>query len=357
MDGLAKHEVAVVCLTCNHEDYIAQALEGFLSQETTFSFEVVVADDCSHDATREILAEYAEANPGRIKVLLPEQKQGAERNLIAACNMVQATYIALCDGDDYWTDALKLQKQYDYMQANPDMRACFHDTEIVQEGQTEWFLAQDYANTSDGKLRWSTGHRKFAKKDAYSIEDYIPCGFVHSSSMFFRWDRNLKIPDWYYSHILGDYTLWILQVGRGRFGFIDETMSVYRRRGNSAYDFLDRCDYWDKTREDWVLIDADLADYFTHVQPYPEAVALLKSRMKDDLRKLFIARYTFGMPDEFNALAQRFDPFVEFAYGCSLLEGDCPSYRQVARAARKVMGFPLHDVLKLRRLQRLMKRG
>lgn len=345
-------EVSVVCLTYNQEDVIADALEGFFSQETDFPVEVIVVDDCSTDGTPAVLARWADEYGDRMKVIVPEANQGAERCLAQACQAARGTFVALCDGDDYWTDSRKLQKQRDYLLRNPDMRACFHDTEIVQEGQGGWFLAGDYNNTPDGSLRWCAGHAKFVKQDSYTLLDYIPCGFVHSSSMFFRWDASVGFPDWFFDHILGDYTLWALQVGTGSFGFLDETMSVYRRRGASAYDFVDRCDYWDKTREDWVSIDADLANYFTEVVPYPEAAVLCLARMRDDLRKLFIARNTFGSNEELAALARSFAPQIKASYGYDLEVDGGQTDAQLARTVRSVLGFPLADKLKLRRLQR-----
>lgn len=288
--------VTVVCVTFNHARYISQALDSFLMQETNFPFQVFVADDCSSDGTREIVSTYGSLYPEVIVPFFPEKNQGAERNLIAMCQQAKTPFIAICDGDDYWTDSRKLQNQFDYMSSHPLMRACFHDTQIVVEEEEPWFLADDYSNTQDGILRWCSGHKKFTVKDEYSISDYIACGFVHSSSMFIRWDDEIEIPEWYFNHILGDYTLWCIQVGLGTFGYLDSTMSVYRRHSRGAYNFRTREDFWAATKLDWIAIDEDLKGYFSSLEASDALLELFEMRQSDDLGKLL--KYAYRNCDE-----------------------------------------------------------
>lgn len=285
-DAASRPLVSVVCVTYNHEEFIEEALSSFLAQETRFPFEILVADDCSSDQTRDILRRYASLHPNMIKLVLPDKNRGAERNLISMCEAAQGRYVALCDGDDYWVRTDKLQAQVDYMEAHPNMRACFHDTEIVLDGVDSWFLEPDYCNTKDGVLRWCTGHKKFVKRNSYTLNEYIGCGFVHSSSMFFRWDRDREIPEWFYHHILGDYTLWCIQVGLGEFGYLDEVMSVYRRHAHGGYNFASREEFWLLTRPDWLRIDDDLKGYFVALGAPDELLACFDRRKKEDLRKL-----------------------------------------------------------------------
>lgn len=287
--------VSVVCITYNHEQYLAEALDSFIAQQTTFPFKILVGDDCSNDGTRGVLSEYVERHPDLITPYYRERNYGAQRNLIDLCKRAGTEYIAFCEGDDYWTDPLKLQKQFDFMELCSDLRACFHDTLISTEGLGhEWFLAHDYSNTEDGTLKWSTGHKLFSAKDRYSIKDYIPCGFVHTSSMFFRWDYSLRIPDWYFEHLVGDYTIWALQVGLGAFGFINETMSVYRKNSGGCYDFESREEFWDKTKDDWLTIDQQLFDYFASIGAEPSLLETIRRRQVDDLTKLLKAKVRIG---------------------------------------------------------------
>ena len=305
-----KLAVTIVCVTYNHEKYISDALDSFLSQEADFRYQIFIADDCSTDDTREILRKYASEHPGDIRLFLPDQNRGAERNAIEMCKQAGTSYIALCDGDDYWTDERKLQMQYDYMEKHPEMRACFHDTEIeVTEGET-WFLAEDYSNTEDGKMRWCTGHKHFNKLPYYTIADYIPCGFVHSSSMFIRWNYALEVPEWYYGHILGDYPLWCLQVGLGLFGYIDETMSVYRRHNGACYNFSSREEFWGATKPDWISIDSDLKGYFEALGAPEELLTIIDMRQKDDLGKLLKYAYRCRSASIRNAVLREYSELI-----------------------------------------------
>lgn len=284
--------VTVVCITYNHEAFLGKALDSFVSQVTDFPFQILVGNDCSTDGTAEVLARYASRYPDLIIAYNRDENMGAQRNLIDLCSRAESEYIAFCEGDDYWIDERKLQKQYDLMESRKDLRACFHDTEIVfDELGHNWFLAKDYSNTADGKLRWSTGHKAFSVRESYEVKDYIPCGFVHTSSMFFRWDYSLTIPEWYFFHYIGDYTIWALQVGLGQFGYINETMSAYRKNAGGCYDFSSREDFWNQTKEDWISIDDDLWGYFQELGAPDDLLSAIAKRRDDDLVKLLKAKY------------------------------------------------------------------
>lgn len=120
---IQKPVVSILCDTFNHEGFIKETLEGFLKQETTFPFEIIVHDDASKDATPAILKEYAERYPLIIKTVLQKENQYSQKiNFWSDVTfpMAQGKYIALCEGDDYWIDELKLQKQVDFLENNPD---------------------------------------------------------------------------------------------------------------------------------------------------------------------------------------------------------------------------------------------
>ena len=125
--------ISVVMITYNHENYIAQAIEGVIMQRTTFPIELIIGEDCSSDNTRKIVVEYAEKYPEIIKPLLPEQNLGMMKNFIQTMQAATGKYIALCEGDDYWTDPYKLQKQVDFLEANSDYSCCFHRYDIIDE--------------------------------------------------------------------------------------------------------------------------------------------------------------------------------------------------------------------------------
>ena len=124
-------KVSVLCATFNHEDYLRTTLDGFLAQKTNFPYEVLVCDDASTDSTADILREYAEKYPDIIRPFY--QKENLYSRRINVYDTVffpaaRGEYIALCEGDDYWNDPEKLQRQVDWLDAHPEYSACVHNS-------------------------------------------------------------------------------------------------------------------------------------------------------------------------------------------------------------------------------------
>ncbi len=133
-----KPVVTIQCIAYNHEKYIAQCLDSFLMQKVNFDVEIIVHDDCSSDSTRKIIDEYKNRFPQLIRTIYEKQNicSGANNYLVAAKQMTlesRGTYIALCDGDDYWTDPYKLFKQVLLMKSNQDASFCCHKVKVVNE--------------------------------------------------------------------------------------------------------------------------------------------------------------------------------------------------------------------------------
>lgn len=118
--------VSIVCITYNHEPYLRKALDGFLMQETDFSVEIILAEDCSTDGTRTICEEYAAKYPDKINYIFRDHNVGYNENEFEAMCAAKGKYIAYCEGDDYWTDPLKLQKQVDFLESHPEYSVCWH---------------------------------------------------------------------------------------------------------------------------------------------------------------------------------------------------------------------------------------
>lgn len=133
--------VSISCITYNHEPYIAQALNGFLMQKTSFPFEVLIHDDASTDRTADIIREYEKKFPNLIKPIYQKENQYSKgfTSVSATWNFprAQGKYIALCEGDDYWIDENKLQMQVDFLENNPEYGMCFHDAVVVNELENE----------------------------------------------------------------------------------------------------------------------------------------------------------------------------------------------------------------------------
>lgn len=209
--------VSISCITYNHSAYIRQCLDGMLMQQTTFGFEILIHDDCSTDGTDDIIREYASKYPQIIKPLFEEENQYQQGKPIgtAVWNLPRAKgkYIAICEGDDYWTDSLKLQKQVDFMEANPEYSICFHkvNTLIQATGEIkEEFIVRDMPGKS-------------------TILDLAEGNYIHTPSVMYRKYPNVLET---YQRLMpclpGDYVMWMLLAEKGNIYKFNEPMAVYR---------------------------------------------------------------------------------------------------------------------------------
>ncbi len=219
--NLNKPEVSIKCLTYNHENYISKTIDGFLMQKTEFPFEVIINDDCSTDRTADIIREYEKKYPNIIKpVYQTENKfsQGKKHEIGSTLNkLIQGKYIALCEGDDYWTDPEKLQIQVDLMQKNPDVDMSFHPSRAL-EGER---LGKILARHSD-------------KNKIFTTAEVIlgDGGFCPTASLIFRQKVLLNLPQWFYSEApVGDYFMQIFGSLNNGALYIDRNMSIYRKGG------------------------------------------------------------------------------------------------------------------------------
>ncbi len=112
--------VSVLIMAYNHEKYIANAIEGVLMQKVNFGYEIIIGEDCSTDNTRAVIVDYATKYPDKIKIILHESNVGAKANQLAILNAGKGKYIAFCEGDDYWIDEFKLQRQVDFLETHTD---------------------------------------------------------------------------------------------------------------------------------------------------------------------------------------------------------------------------------------------
>jgi len=215
-------KVSVCVPAYNHEKYIAQMLDGALMQQTTFPFEIVIGDDASTDRTQEIIRDYMDKYPGRIRAFLHEENQGPKEprefagrnNVLALLKACKGEYVAMCEGDDYWTDTLKLQKQVDFLDANPDFSICHHNVEVIYEdGSPSHFF-----NNPDQKL-------------VSTIEDILEDKwFMATASWLYRNHfLNNDFADWHAKAAAGDWAVVIQLAAHGKIGYLPETMGIYRK--------------------------------------------------------------------------------------------------------------------------------
>lgn len=206
--------VTIRCIAYNHEPYIRQCLEGFVIQKTNFRFEAIVHDDASTDGTAAIIREYAEKYPDIIKPIFETENQYSKRDGSLRRIMDSHTrgkYVAMCEGDDYWIDPLKLQKQVDFLESHPDYSMCFHNAIKYYENCNKVELFNSFANDCD-----------------LSIHDAVHNWFVPTASMMIRANISLERPDWVSTIYSSDYTMILLAIMRGKIRCIHDLMSVYR---------------------------------------------------------------------------------------------------------------------------------
>ena len=209
-------------ITYNHEKYISEAIEGVLMQKATFPIELIIGEDCSTDNTREIVLEYAEKYPDIIHPLLPEGNLGMMRNFIKTMEDAKGKYIALCEGDDYWTDPYKLQKQINFLETNRDFIACFHNARVINnQNRISLFNKLDETNYP-------------------TIEDIVSKKwFIATASLMFR-NNVITLPNWFINVVNGDYALELLLAVKGDFYFMHDIMSVYRHHEASVSSDLNK---------------------------------------------------------------------------------------------------------------------
>ena len=208
----AKPIVSIRCTTYNHEKYISQCLDGFLMQETTFPFEIVIHDDASTDRTASIIREYEKNYPCIIKPIYETENQYSKGNgeLARILNKhMQGKYIALCEGDDYWCDAKKLQLQYDYLEKHPEAVMCAHNTQIC--------------DLTTGKI---TLFNHWNKEMYLCGMDVFRGWNVHLSSFFMR--KSLLFIPKEFRYWFGDFVILTSAFAKGCIGYIPMVMSVYR---------------------------------------------------------------------------------------------------------------------------------
>lgn len=206
--------VSVSCLAYNHENYIQKCLDGFLMQKTNFAFEILIHDDASTDKTVSIIKDYEKKYPKMIFPIYQKENQFSKRkgSLSVTFNYPRAKgkYIAMCEGDDYWSDPLKLQRQVDFLENNEDYNVCVHNTNILK-------------NEKISKKEW----RVHSKRTTFTVIDYIYSLFFHTSSIMFRSKEILKI-NFNPKILQGDMTLFLSLINNKKVYFIEKSMSVYR---------------------------------------------------------------------------------------------------------------------------------
>ncbi|MCA0230992.1 MAG: glycosyltransferase family 2 protein [Bacteroidetes bacterium] len=216
-------KVSVTILTYNQKEFIGKAIESALSQKTNFDVEILVGDDCSTDGAQETILAYQEKYPDKVKAVLHSKNLGQNGlfNTIETLKLAKGTYIAPMDGDDYWTDDQKLQRQVDFMEAHPDFSACFHNALITYEDGTP----SHELNAPD-------------QKEVITAADLVgedEIWFMATSAVMFK-NGIMHYPDWFLKSSSGDIPRYVILAKHGPIGYVPGVMSVYRKnRGGASF--------------------------------------------------------------------------------------------------------------------------
>ncbi|MBW8190826.1 glycosyltransferase [Neiella marina] len=208
--------VSVLAFAYNHEKYIAEALESWLMQRCDFKFEIVIGEDCSTDSTLEIIERYQEQYPDIVRVVSDVKNVGSRENFLRTAVLCKGKYVAYCEGDDYWIDAEKLQKQVDFLEANDDYSTCFHAI-MVRDEQHQKLLPDQMTK----KVSSST-----------DIYDLAEGNYIHTPSVVFRNPFKSGFPEQLLKSlefaVAGDYIMHMYNAQFGKIKKLPDVMAVYR---------------------------------------------------------------------------------------------------------------------------------
>lgn len=218
--------VSIVMITYAHESYIQQAITGVLEQECDFEIELIVSNDCSPDKTNSIVHQIIKTHPKSyfVKYTNHRKTKGMIPNFIWALKQAKGKYLAFCEGDDYWTDPLKLQKQVDFLEKNPDYNICFHKVQLYNQ--------KDQIFTNDTITR--------QVPDSTDMTELAKGNYIHTPSVLLR--NNFSLPNWFSKVPVGDWSLYMIAVKDKKIKKLEDTMAVYRVNEEGVWSGKTRLD-------------------------------------------------------------------------------------------------------------------
>jgi glycosyltransferase involved in cell wall biosynthesis len=210
--------VSIICITYNQERYIEQTLDSMLAQRTSFPFEILAGDDCSSDGTADIIAEYAARDP-RIVAVLRTCNVGPNPNFEDLARRARGRFVAICEGDDYWSDPRKLQKQVEFFNNHPEYTVCFHKVKVLHEDHPD--VEEFFPERCQTEL---------------TLQQLARQNCIQTNSVMYRWRYGPERPFSIAKELVpGDWYTHLLQAKVGRIGYLDDVMAVYRRHPNGMW--------------------------------------------------------------------------------------------------------------------------
>jgi len=213
-------KVSVVVVTCNQEAFIDAAMRSVLEQRTPFDFEVIVSEDASTDGTRSIVEDWRARHPDRVRLLLSARNLASNEVVARGFRAARGEYVALLDGDDYWTSSDKLRVQSEFLDTNPDLSLCFHNAAVIDDRGDP---VRPLYTPPDQKQRSTLD-------DLWNGNPFATC-----TSMFRR-SAVSSLPEWFEGFFpITDWPLYVLFAERGDIGFIPAVMGAYRVHAGGLY--------------------------------------------------------------------------------------------------------------------------
>jgi len=214
--------VSVLCCTYNHRKFIERTLEGILSQETDFYFEVIISDDASTDGTQDIISKFMKKHPNNIRSILRHKNVGIGWNYYEALKIVKGKYLAICDGDDFWINNHKLQEQIDYLECNDDYTICCSSFNIAGNDTNNTFYVNEYIS------------KNYLLKDSYGFKDILNCRFIASCTAVMRWKLCGNVPEFIREYKIIDFQLMLIHAAFGKIKVMsDKIYSQYNVHNQS----------------------------------------------------------------------------------------------------------------------------
>ena len=209
LSDLPNTTLSVFIMVYNHAEYLKECIDNILTQKTNFNYDIVIGEDCSKDNSREILLNYQKLYPGKFKLLLYPHNIGAIRNQNEVFKNCLGKYMAICEGDDYWTDSLKLQKQVSFLEQNPEYSLTFHKIKELSSRQQPFTVKNPDVEKT------------------YTLEDLSKQNFIITVSVVFKKNFD-EMPKWMDYSPIGDYPLHMLNASFGLIKYFPEEMAAYR---------------------------------------------------------------------------------------------------------------------------------
>jgi hypothetical protein len=216
-------KVSVVVVTYNHRPYIEQALASVLAQRSAHEIEILISDDASTDGTRELVQAWGARHRDRVRLLISERNLNSNEVIARALRACRGDYVALLDGDDYWTAADKLDAQVRFLEDHPGCSGCFHNVEVVEEG-TPWRARRN--SCDEPRVR--------------DLDDLMTMNPAATCSLMFRRAAVADLPPWFEPLMCGDWALLLLAARHGPVGYINRVLATYRVHPGGVWSRLTR---------------------------------------------------------------------------------------------------------------------